>query len=134
RTSGPDSARRLPAVQEALAADPRFAEHSGLVTTRHLVSGPDGEDVALPVDRGDHESLPVTYAEGRAPRAPDEIALSLLALIETGTAVGDTLEIEAEGQRRELTVVGAYQDLTDGGITAKGQLSEDGAPVLRYSL
>lgn len=134
RHSGPDSAEQFHAVQEALAADPRIAEHSGLVTTRHLVSGPDGEDVALPVDRGDHETLPVAYSEGRAPRAPDEIALSLLALIETGTAVGETLEIEAGGQRRELTVVGAYQDLTDGGITAKGKLSEDDAPVLRYSL
>src|SRR5699024_5075963 len=88
----------------------------------------------LPVDNGDHDVLPLDYAEGRAPRDASEIALSLIALVESGTQVGGTLPIEVGGQERELTVVGAYQDITHGGLTAKAMLPTEGQEILRYVL
>ena len=132
--TGEDSAERFQQMQQAFAEDPRLQEHTAMVTTRHSVRGEEGSTIGLPVTSGDHEALPVAYADGRAPRGETEIALSLLALAETGTAVGETLPIQIAGQWRELTVVGSYQDITYGGITAKGMLPTEGEQVLWYSL
>ncbi|WP_114854765.1 FtsX-like permease family protein [Brachybacterium sp. YJGR34] len=118
------------AALASTSADPRVDQRIGRVTTRHLVDTAEGTTVALPVENGDHETLPVTYAEGRAPRAEDEIALSLLALIETGAVVGEELPVAVGEEGRLLTVVGAYQDITHGGITAKAQLPTDGEQIM----
>ena len=132
--TGEDSAERFQQMQQAFAEDPRLQEHTAMVTTRHSVRGEEGSTIGLPVTSGDHEALPVAYADGRAPRGETEIALSLLALAETGTAVGETLPIQISGQWRELRIVGSYQDITYGGITAKGMLPAEGEQVLWYSL
>ena len=101
---------------------------------RMVITDAEGTPLALPVDNGDHRSLPVDYAEGRAPRGSDEIALSLIALLESGTEVGQTLPMEVHGEPRELTVVGAYQDITHGRLTAKAMLPPEGEEVSRNVL
>src|SRR5699024_8966085 len=42
--------------------------------------------------------------------------------------------MEVHGEPRELTVVGAYQDITHGGLTAKAMLPTEGEEVTRYVL
>src|SRR5699024_8083825 len=84
----------------------------------------------LYVENGDHTVAPLTYAEGRAPQDESEIALSLLALNQAGVGVGDTLPLEVGGQFRELDVVGSYQDVTNGGSTAKAVLPTAGEQVM----
>jgi putative ABC transport system permease protein len=78
--------------------------------------------------------LPLTYADGRAPTDDSEIALSLLALNQAGREVGDTLPVEVGGQVRDLTIVGSYQDITNGGKTAKSSLPTDGNEVMWYMI
>ena len=132
--TGPDSSAAFAAAQHALSRDGEVLDQVALTTTRHVITDAEGTPLALPVDNGDHRSLPVDYAEGRAPRGSDEIALSLIALLESGTEVGQTLPMEVHGEPRELTVVGAYQDITHGGLTAKAMLPTEGEEVTRYVL
>lgn len=132
--TGPHAAETFQAAEAAFASDPRIADHTALIATRNLVDGADGTPITLPVSNGDHADTAEAYAEGRAPQAADEIALSLLALDETGAAVGDTLMVEVAGERRALHVVGGYQDLTYGGITGRALLDTEGEEVLWYGL
>lgn len=128
------SAAQFDLAEQALAEDPRIVENTALVTTRHRVKAGDGTELNLPVSSGDHTAMPVAYADGRAPRSQEEIALSLLALAEAGVAVGDELPMQVQGQWRELRIVGSYQDLTHGGITAQGLLPTAGEQVIWYVL
>ena len=106
----------------ALSDDPRVAALAPMVTTRNRTVDRDGNAASLYVENGDHTAMPVTYADGRAPLSGSEIALSLLALNEAGRGVGETLPLEVGGQERVLAIVGSYQDVTNGGKTAKSSL------------
>jgi putative ABC transport system permease protein len=117
-----------------LEADPVATTIAPKVTTRHDTVDRDGIAASLYVENGDHEVLPVRYADGQAPTSDAEIALSLLALHQSGRAVGDTLPVEVAGQVRELAIVGSYQDITRGGRTAKSSLRTDGEEVTWYSI
>lgn len=103
-----------------------------MVTTRNRTVDADGNPVSLSVENGDHTRLPVTYAEGRAPTSASEIALSLLALNRAGRQVGDPMPVEVGGQDRDVTIVGSYQDITNGGTTAKSVLPTDRNDVMWY--
>lgn len=106
----------------AVAEDSRIEAYAARVSTRHLVEVEGSPPISLPIESGDHTALPLEYAEGRAPTAEDEIALSLVALAETGMSLGDTLPVQTSTGTRQLRIVGAYQDVTQGGLTAKAQL------------
>lgn len=105
-----------------------------MVTTRNSTLDKDGNTVSLYVENGDHTLLPLTYAEGRAPTDEGEIAMSLLALNQAGRQVGDTLPVWVGGQARDLAIVGSYQDITNGGKTAKSLLPTEGEDVMWYVL
>ena len=105
-----------------------------MVTTRNDTLDKDGNTVSLYVENGDHTLLPLTYAEGRAPTDGDEIAMSLLALSQAGRQVGDILPVRVGDGVRDLTIVGSYQDITNGGRTAKSLLPTDGDTVMWYVL
>ncbi|MGO1227742.1 ABC transporter permease [Brachybacterium sp. AOP42-C2-15] len=96
--TGKDSTDRFESARRTLADDARVAEHTALVTTRHLVETDEGEELGLAVSSGDRSATPGIYTEGRAPRSEVEIALSLLSLAEAGVSVGDQLPIQVQGQ------------------------------------
>jgi putative ABC transport system permease protein len=58
--------------------------------------------------------------------------LSLLALNQAGLDVSDRLPVEVAGTVRDLTVVGSYQDVTNGGKIAKAMLPTDRDDVMWY--
>jgi putative ABC transport system permease protein len=117
---------------ELLEADPDAAVIAPMVTTRNDTVDRDGSAVSLYVENGDHTRLPLTYADGRAATDASEIAMSLLALNQAGRRVGDTLPLDVGGQVRDLAIVGSYQDVTNGGTTAKSVLPTDGNDVMWY--
>jgi putative ABC transport system permease protein len=119
-------------IVDELRADPAVSAVTAMVTTRHDTVDRDGVAVSLYVENGDHLLRPLRYADGRAPSEPSEIALSLLALNQAGREIGDTLPITVAGAVRELTIVGSYQDITNGGRTAKSALPTDGEEVMWY--
>ncbi len=119
---------------EQLDADPRASAIAPMVTTRNDTVDRDGNATSLYIENGDHTALPLTYADGRAPTTESEVALSLLALNQSGRDVGDTLPVEVGAQLRELDIVGSYQDITNGGRTAKSSLPTDGEEVMWYMI
>ena len=130
RHSGDVTPDDVDSAVDHVTADPDVAAVAALVSTRHATLDEDGAATSLYVANGDHTQLPVTYAEGRAPTDESEIALSLLALNRAGRHVGESLPIEIAGQWRELSIVGSYQDITNGGTTAKAVLPTAGEEVM----
>lgn len=129
-----DSAEEFETARRALEQHPQVEASTALVTTRHLVSTVEGEQLELAVSHGDRTATPSTYAEGRAPRGEGEIALSLLSLAESGLEVGDELPIQLAGDWSTLEIVGSYQDLTNGGRGAQAMLPTEGEHISGYVL
>jgi putative ABC transport system permease protein len=117
-----------------LRQDRDVAEVAPMVTTRNETVDSDGNSASLYVENGDHTSLPLTYADGRAPTASSEIAMSLLALHQAGREVGATLPVRVDGKIQDLTIVGSYQDVTNGGKTAKAMLPTDADEVMWFMI
>ncbi len=117
---------------DQLVADPDVTALATMITTRNATVDSEGNASSLYIENGDHTRLPLIYADGRAPSSGSEIALSLLALNESGRDVGDTLPVEVDGQVRDLAIVGSYQDITRGGKTAKASLPTEGEEVMWY--
>jgi putative ABC transport system permease protein len=128
------SATQFSQAVDQLETDPDVTEIAPMVTTRNGTVDRDGNPTSLYIENGDHTRLPLRYADGRAPASGSEIALSLLALNESGRDVGDTLPVEVDGQVRDLGIVGSYQDITRGGKTAKASLPIDGDEVMWYAI
>jgi putative ABC transport system permease protein len=134
RHDGEGSADEFSRTVAGLRADPDVAAIAPMVTTRNDTVDRDGNATSLYVENGDHTRLPVAYADGRAPTNDSEIALSLLALHEAGREVGDSLPLDVDGRVRDLTIVGSYQDITNGGKTAKALLPTAGGEVMWYMI
>jgi hypothetical protein len=128
------SPAHVASIVTALDDDPAVAAVAPMVTTRNRTVDRDGNAASLYVENGDHTAMPLTYADGRAPTSGSEIALSLLALHEAGREVGATLPLEVGGQERDLTIVGSYQDVTNGGKTAKSSLPTGADEVMWYMI
>jgi putative ABC transport system permease protein len=119
-------------IVDELADDPDAVTVAPMVTTRNDTVDRDGNAASLYVENGDHTRLPLTYVDGRAPTNDEEIALSLLALHAAGGEVGGPLPVTVGGEGRELTIVGSYQDITNGGTTAKSVLPTDADEIMWY--
>ena len=134
RHDGARAPKQFSDAVERLRADPDVTAIAPMITTRNDTVDGDGNAKSLYVEHGDHTRLPVTYADGRAPTGDSEIALSLLALNEAGREVGERLPVTVDGQARDLEIVGSYQDITNGGKTAKAALSVGTDEVMWYMI
>ena len=74
--------------------------------------------------------FPLSYLKGTSPGSPDEISLSSLAADSMGVDVGEPITLRGETGARPVTLVGIYQDMTNGGRTAKGMVPVDGEPIV----
>jgi len=101
-----------------------------LTTQTFRVKLADGSEERIMVELGDHSIFPLTYAEGRAPAAENEIALSVLNASEMGKKVGDVIMLILNERETTLTVCGTYSDVTNGGKTAKAVFSDDSAETM----
>lgn len=92
------------------------------ITSVFKIENTDKSFSNLKVEIGDFKEFPLEYNSGRAPQNENEIALSSLNSRDLEKETGDKLNIIVEGEKREVTVCGTYQDITNGGKTAKGLL------------
>lgn len=123
-------AERTAEIAAALAGDDAVSRFVVLTTKSFDARSPDGSEVRIVVELGDHSVFPLTYASGRAPTTDHDIALSALSAGDLGTRVGDVLLVMVGGQARELTVSGIYSDVTSGGKTAKAAFTDDAAETM----
>ena len=124
--------QRYKTVISTLEKDEAVANFSTLVTCKFKVRGDDGVWNIINVTTGDLSRFPLTYLEGASPAATDEIALSYLNADEMKKGVGDTITILANGEEHSMVISGIYQDVTNGGRTAKAMLDPDPSSLMWY--
>jgi putative ABC transport system permease protein len=96
-----------------------------------------GEIYPLRVDYGDQTTFPLRYGDGRAPETETELGLSEINAERFEVGVGDTVTIFGATGPGEFTVSGTYQDITNGGKTAKaipGPTMDDDQPDIMIAI
>ena len=126
----PDAVDQAPELMNALEQDPEVAGVAPFVTARFEALNTDGEWEQLPLETGDHQIFPLSYVTGTHPDSPNEVSLSSLAADTLGAAVGEPITLRGANGSDEVVVVGIYQDVTNGGRTAKGLMPVDGERIV----
>ena len=116
-------AEKAAEIAAAMSNDGDISKYAVLTTKMFRVRMDDGTEERIKVELGDHLVFPLTYSEGGAPSAENEIALSVTNANEMGKKVGDVISVIIAGQEQNLTVCGIYSDITNGGKTAKAVFS-----------
>lgn len=104
------------------------------MTSQYKVINADGIQENLTVETGDFSIFPLEYLKGVAPLQENEIALSYQNSKELEKDVGDRLRLFVNGQEKRMVVSGIYQDVTNGGRTAKAFLPFNPEMVLWYQI
>ncbi len=125
-----NTAERFDHVVAALQTDPDVSRFAPLITSQFTVTRENGETETLAVETGQISLFPLDFLEGTAPTRTEEIALSYLNAQDMDVQVGDTIILDAA----PLTVSGIYQDVTNGGRTAKATFPHNPDQVLWYSV
>lgn len=127
-----DITERYDAIHDYIKADKDVDKYGGLITCRYKVLNSENIWQNMSIETGDLSVFPLNYMKGRTPTEPGEIALSVLGAKELNKNIGDTLNVQIEGQSQPLTVTGIYQDVTNGGKTAKALIPYTKDTVLWY--
>ena len=126
----PAAVQQSPELMSALEQDSDVAGVASFVTARFEALNTDGEWEQLPLETGDHQVFPLSYVTGTHPDSPDEVSLSTLAADSLGVDVGQPITLQGATGSNEVSVVGIYQDMTNGGRTAKGLLPIEGERIV----
>ncbi|MFC5734749.1 ABC transporter permease [Cytobacillus gottheilii] len=112
-------------LQEELKNDHDIEKFAPYMTSSYQVKNADGSWNSMNIETGDFSLFPLTFLEGRAPEREGEIALSFANAAKDGLnkKVGDEVTVRTGGKEQMLTVTGIYQDITNGGKTAKAHSS-----------
>ena len=112
-------------LQEELQNDPGVEKFSAYITSSFPVKNKEGTWDYLNIETGDFSVFPLNYLNGRAPEKAGEISLSYANASSDGLnkKVGDEVIVEVAGEEKSLIVTGIYQDITNGGKTAKAHSS-----------
>lgn len=121
-------------VGEYLRKDRGVKKYTILVTCAFDVPLSNGTHDTIKVEIGDFTKFPLTYIEGTAPIKRNDIAFSMLQAEELDVVVGDEILITANGQNQKVTICGIYQDITNGGKTAKANIEYQPADALWYTI
>ncbi|WMM33416.1 ABC transporter permease [Shouchella clausii] len=111
-------------LHEELVNDSDIEKHAAYITSAYQVKNTEGSWDYIYIEIGDFSLFPLNYLEGRAPQGEGEITLSYANASASGLnkKVGDEVVIKAGGKEKTLTVTGIYQDITNGGKTAKAHM------------
>lgn len=118
-------ADKLSAVEAALIQDDRVAAWEQIRLFTGRTGSPEGL-VDFVIESGPYHHFPITMQSGRLPQTEHEIALSALNSDRLQQSLGNSLEVEIDGQTKSYQVVGIYQDITNGGISARLSGSQAG--------
>jgi putative ABC transport system permease protein len=127
-----DIAERFNEMNTYIQNDKDVERFSPFVTSQFKVINSEGVQENISVETGDFTIFPLEYLSGAAPTKTNEIALSYLNSQEFNKTVGDTLQLVVDGRERQMIVSGIYQDVTNGGRTAKANLPFNKESVLWY--
>lgn len=118
-------------VEKGLKQDPTIVSYSAYTTYKIDMLNVEGEWENLQVERGDFTKFPLTYLQGTAPCKNDEIAISYAISNEQKLKVHDILQIKTGDSVMNMKVKGIYQDITNGGKSAKVKIPLSKAKPMR---
>ncbi len=87
----------------------------------------------MQVECGDYSDYKLSYLKGRGPVKAGELGISTLNAKKYSVGVGDSIILRMDGKEVEYTICGIYQDVTNGGYTAKMLYDFDIKDVLKYA-
>ncbi len=117
-----DQVSSLEKILTTLSTDETIADYALFTTSRLAVINNGGSLEQINIESGDYDLFPIDLYSGTIPKNENQIALSYLESKQLEKRVGDTLELVINGEQKRLTVSGIYQDITNGGLTAKIRL------------
>lgn len=129
---GEDMESRYEGINEYLQNDSDIKKYASFVTAAYRVQNSEGAYENIKIETGDFSVFPLEYLHGSAPMTENQIALSSMSADELNKSVGDTLTLLVGNEEHILTVCGIYQDVTNGGKTAKGLLPYTSGNILWY--
>ena len=108
-------------LQEELKEDLDIEKYAAYITCSYQVKNAKGTWDYTNIETGDFSVFPLNYLEGRAPAGEGEISLSHANASGDGLnkKVGDEVVVKVAGTEKTMKVCGIYQDITNGGKTAK---------------
>lgn len=106
-------------ITAALAGDDRVARMEVFTQEVETTISAEGESSPLRIDYGDPAAFPLRYGNGRAPETETEIGISEINAERLDVSVGDALTVLGPDGPVTFAVSGTYQDVTNGGKTAK---------------
>ncbi|MGG0705440.1 ABC transporter permease [Bacillus paramobilis] len=124
--------KRFKDVISYIRNDEEVEKYATFVTSTFKIVNADGTHENLNVEVGDFTKFPLDYIQGMASKNEDEIALSYMNANELKKNVGDEIVLFVEGKEKALTISGIYQDVTNGGKTAKASFSYNSENILWY--
>jgi putative ABC transport system permease protein len=127
-----DVAARFDEMIAYIQNDQDVVRFTPLVTSQFKVLNSDGVPENINIEIGDFTIFPLAYIEGGAPKQDNMIALSYLNSQELKKGVGDPLRLVIDGKEQQVVVSGIYQDVTNGGKTAKASIPYNSENVLWY--
>ena len=131
--SSPDIEQRYEQLLTYAQRDKDVVKLAGTQSSQFKIKNEEeGTYENLTVELGEFTVFPLDYVEGRAPIYEGEIALSYTNSKELGKVVDDQLIFRLGQRDVPITVVGIYQDITNGGRTAKANLQYSGEATLWY--
>ncbi|MEN8907436.1 MAG: FtsX-like permease family protein [Clostridiales bacterium] len=119
-------------VIESIKKDKDVDKYAEYITCQYEMLDNDGAKENINIETGDFTIFPVSYLKGKAPEKENEIALSYLNSSEKEKEVGDKVILVINNQEKEMVVCGVYQDVTNGGLTAKSKIKTDKDSILNY--
>lgn len=119
---GQDGWEQFQKAEALIGTDPDVEKYTVIKAGSYKTRGRDAAFENLRVENGDFTRFPLKYSGGRAPLNDGEIALSVLNAEELGLGLGDEMSVFSGTKEWDLTVTGIYQDVTNGGKTAKAML------------
>ncbi|MGN5653107.1 ABC transporter permease [Bacillus sp. Brlt_9] len=124
--------KRFKDVISYLQNDDEVEKYATFVTSTFKMVSADGTHENLHVEVGDFTTFPLDYMQGRAPKNENEIALSYMNANELKKNVGDYIVLFVDRKEKTLKISGIYQDVTNGGKTAKANFSYNNENILWY--
>lgn len=112
-------------LQEELQNDSDIERYAAYITCSYQVKNSEGSWDYINIEIGDFSVFPLNYLEGRAPEKEGEISLSYAIASKDGLnkKLGDGVVVKVAGIEKTMKVCGIYQDIQNGGKTAKAHSS-----------
>lgn len=116
----------------SIGADKDVDKFSPFVTCKYKALNSEGMWENINIETGEFSNFQLKYLEGKSPEEKDEIALSYLNAKDFDKKIGDNITIDDNGRKYDLKICGIYQDVTNGGRTAKARIDYNKDTVLWY--